>query len=335
MTVHVAAAAALGLLALLRLPTLVRRGDCVFFVAVFAAVASALDVAPIATAVDAAVGVRGMAALLGGLLMIAAFGAIRLSVLRAVVPETDVQDEVQRAILLACVAAAMYLGSFLCMWLVAPGNPGVGEALLTRVAKESDVGAFVCGTVLNGFLALASLSVLRACLRHVPDMASTAFRMGFACVGAGSVLRIGSQALQEARGVLIMLGRPELGAVPLDSLSLVLGGTSMLVMALGLTLPALLRHLAPLGLRHRLQLLRLVRVWRRTTAAYPEVVVHRSLTPAHGVFSGEPRAYLHRAVVELIDCEVLSGGRLFTDRERGALWQAESMLYASPVRAAG
>jgi hypothetical protein len=330
MTVHLAATAALTLLCLMRLPHLIaRRRDAVFAFAAFAALASILDIAGVASALEAAMQWRGVAPLLGGLLMMAAFGMVRVAVVRAIVPAVAVPEQSQRALHLTCVAAAMYVASFVCMWLVAPGPPAqADDVLLVSVASESDIGAFVCGTVLNVFLSITAFSILQSCLRHVPAMASAAFRLGFWCIAVGCAFRISSQVVQEIRSVLIVLGLSELGAPGLDWVSLRSGGLSMLLLAVGLTLPATVRHLHRFGLHHRLHLLRLLLVWRRAIARYPQVMVHRRMTPARGLFAADPRAYLHRAVVELIDCDVLARQQLFSRREWKAVVEAETTLHA-------
>lgn len=297
-----------------------RRTDFVFCAALSGALAATLMHAAVA---DALFGSRNAAMPAIGSLVMLALWFVRAAVLRAVAPREQQTDVVRRSLLQTAAAITAYCVSFVCAALV--GAVQLAPVPTGEAATE-DVGMLVLTATLSLYVIVAAAQIARTCARYVPQMASGLFRAGFTVVALGCVLGILGMTATLMREA-IDLTSVGLDARPVLEVALpwLTGGAGVLL-PLGLVLPSLTRTTEAWQVHQRYYLLRLDRVWRRTARA--ELFFGAVTAPLRGVFSKDPRARLHRALVEILDSQLAAGGALLTSSETKLVAKSEEAFYA-------
>jgi hypothetical protein len=321
MTPVVAASAALWVLAGSRLgPCLRRRGDLVFYAAVAGATASTLMAPGVAETVF---GNRSLAMPAIGSLVMLAIWFIRAAVVRAVVAPASQTNLLRRGVLQTAAAITAYCVSFGCAVLV-------GAVRLDGLAAEStsrvDIAMFVLTATLSVYVIVAAVQIAVVCIRYIPQMASRPFRAGFTAVAlacAFAAVGMVASLAHEALG-LTSVGLDARPGIGLAAVWFVSAAGALL--PLGLVLPSLSGRAEAWQLHQRYCLLRLNPVWRRT--AQPDLFFHAVAPPLTGVFSQDPGGRLHRALVEIFDGQLASGGSLLTSSETRLVKKSEEAFYA-------
>jgi hypothetical protein len=321
MTPLVAATAALWILAGSRLgPCLRQRGDLVFFAALSGAAATTL-MAPGVT--EAVFGSQSAATPAIGSLVMLAIWFVRAAVVRAVVDPENQAIVLRRGLLQTAAAITAYCVSFGCAVLVgAVRTEGVALDPTSRV----DVGMLVFTATLSVYVLVGAVQIALVCVRYLPQMESRLFRAGFTTVVlacALAVIGMVTSLLHEAIG----LASVGLDARPtLETAGAWLVGAAAALLPLGLVLPSLARRAEAWQVQQRYCLLRLDRVWRR--AAQADLFFDTVAAPVRGAFSQDPRSRLHRALVEILDSQLASGGTLLTTSETRLVKKSEEAFYA-------
>ncbi|MCH6468501.1 hypothetical protein [Sinomonas terrae] len=319
---------ALWLLVLSRLPSCIRqRGDLVFFVALPAALATTISYPAVFRSVDSSLGLPGMASLMSGCLIMLSFGLFRTAIVKAVVAPEEQEPVLRRGLLQTTAAMTVYCVAFAC---ASTAGAVTVDQHLSRPAfdavSQSDVGVFVFMATLCAFLAAVSVEVTIVCLRYLPQMASAMFRTGFTSVALGCVITVVAFAAKFLRQ-LIVLTFVGLDYEPfLQNAFQALEGTAALLLSFGLMLPSISERVAQWQLYERYHLLRLHPVWRRT--AHAGVVIDSVSVPLKGVLGRNPRARLHRTLVEILDSNLAAGGNLLSESESKLVKKSEGALYA-------
>jgi hypothetical protein len=321
MTPLVAASAALWILAVARLGACLRhRGDLVFYAALAGAAASTVMTPAVA---DTVFGDRITATPIIGSLVMLAIWFVRAAVVRAVVAPEHQASVFRRGLLQTAAAITAYCVSFVCAVLVGAVHPA---GLASHPTSRVDVGMLVFTATLSVYVVVGAIQIALVCVRYIPEMESSLFRAGFTAVAvACSVAIVGMVAslLHESTG---------LASVGLDARYALevardwLLGAAGVLLPLGLALPSLSRRADAFQVQQRYCLLRLNPVWRR--AAQSDLFFGTVATPLRGVLSRDPRARLHRALVEILDSQLVSGGSLLTSSESRLVKKSEEAFYA-------
>lgn len=328
MSIMIGSIVSLWLLVLSRLPSCVRqRGDLVFFVALPAALAATINCPPVFHSIDWGLRYPGIASLMSGCLMMLSFGLFRTAIVKAVIAPADQEPALRRGLLQTTSAMTVYCVAFACASMAGAvrvdqplGRPGLDAA------SQSDVGVFVFMATLCAFIAAVSVEVTIVCLRYLPQMASSMFRTGFSAVALGCVITVVASAAKFARQIIV-LTFVGLDYEPfLQNTFQALEGIAALLLSLGLMLPSISERVARWQLNERYHLMRLHVVWRRT--AHASVVIDSVSVPLKGVLSRNPRARLHRALVEILDSNLAAGGSLLSESETKLVQKSEGALYA-------
>jgi hypothetical protein len=327
MTLVLASVVALWLLVLSRLAACIRqRGDLVFFVALPAALAATVNYPPVFRGLDSVLDFPGLTSLFSGGLIMLAYGLFRIAIVKAVVAPEEQEPVLRRGLLQTTAAITVYCVSFGCavtagaISAVAPTGHPVDSG------SQSDIGVFVFTATQCLYLVAVSVEVALVCLRYRPHMSSGLFRWGFGAVALGCVLSVIALAAKFARQIIVLtfLGldyEPLLQATFQNLYAL-----ASLLLSFGLLLPALSGRAAAWQVAERYLLLRVHRLWRRTADA--SVVMDSVSVPLKGVLSRNPRARLHRALVEILDSNLAAGGTLLSTSESKLVQKTEGALYA-------
>lgn len=327
MSIVLAPILALWLLVFSRLRACVRqRGDLVFFVALPGALAATANYPEVLHGLDNALGFPGVTSLLSGGLVMLAFGLFRIAIVKAVVAAEEQEPVLRRGLLRTTAALTVYCVSFGCAMAAGAVPPDVSASRTLDAASQSDVGVFVFMTTMCLYLITVAVEVALVCVRYLPQMTSTLFRAGFRCVALGCGVSVIALAAKFARQVIVLT------FIGLDYEPFLQGAfetlyaAAALLLSIGLMLPALSGRVAGWQVAERLHLLRLHPVWRRTADA--SVVIDAVSAPLKGVLSRNPRARLHRALVEVLDSNLAAGGTLLSTSESKLVQKTEGALYA-------
>ncbi|MDQ4504511.1 hypothetical protein [Sinomonas sp. ASV322] len=328
MTVLVASILAVWLLVLSRLgPCLRHRGDLVFFVALPAALAATVNHPAVSRAIDAAVGFAGISSLLSGTLIMLAFGLFRSAIVKAVVAADKQEPVLRRGLLQTTAAITVYCVAFGCAAIAGAVTASLSpDHVSVDPASQSDVGVFVFMATMCVYMIAASTEVALVCVKYLPRMTSALFRVGFGAVAVGCGIAVVALAAKLVRQVIVLT------YVGLDYESLLqstfdaLQALAALFIAFGLMLPAMSGRVTAWQVYERYRLLRLHRLWRRTVLA--NVVIDSVSIPLKGVISRNPRARLHRALVEILDSDLAAGGTLLNSSDSKLVKKSEGALYA-------
>lgn len=328
MTPVLASLIALWLLVLSRLgPCLRHRGDLMFFVALPAAIATTINYPSVAPTFDAALGGPGSSTLVAGALSMLALGLFRSAIVKAVVAPQDQEPVLRRGLLQTTAAITAYCVAFGCAALVGAVSisPSPEQSPIDPGA-QSDAGVFVFMATLCLYMIAVSIEIAAVCVRYLPQMASALFRAGFGSVAVGCGLAVVGLTAKILRQVVVLT------FVGLDYEPLLqnafetLTGIAGLFLAFGLMLPAMSGRVAAWQVSERYHLLRLHRLWSRTANA--SVVIDSVSVPLKGVLSKDPRARLHRTLVEILDSNLAAGGTLLNASESKLVEKSEGTLYA-------
>lgn len=323
-----ASLAALWLLVLSRLSPCVRnRGDLMFFVALSSALACTIALPGVAPAVDQALDGPGNATVLAGGLSMLALGLFRSAIVKAVVSPELQEAVLRRGHLQTTAAITVYGVAFACAALVGAVSdaPGPGHAAVDP-ASQSDVGIFVFMATLCTYMIAVSIEIAAVCVRYLPLMASRLFRVGFGCVATGCGLLVVGMSVKLLRQIVVLTFVGLDYEPALETAFSVVLGFGGLFLSFGLMLPAMSGRVAAWQVHERYRLLRLHPVWART--AHSSVVIDSVSVPLKGVISRNPRARLHRALVEILDSDLAAGGTLLSTSESKLVKKSEGTLYA-------
>ena len=328
MTPGLAALVALWLLVASRLgPCLRHRGDLMFFVALPAALAATVDYPTVAPSIDDALGGPGAATLVAGALSMLALGLFRSAIVKAVVSPAKQERVLRRGLLQTTAAITVYCVAFGCAALVgAVARSPIPAQGATDPGSQSDVGVFVFMATLCCYMITVSIEVAAVCLRYLPQMASGLFRVGFCSVAVGCSLAVVGLAAKLLRQVVVLTFMGLDYEPLLENTFETLTGMAGLLLAFGLMLPAVSGRVASWQVHERYHLLRLHRLWSRT--ANSSVVIDSVSVPLRGVLSKDPRARLHRTLVEILDSNLAAGGTLLSASESKLVKKSEGALYA-------
>lgn len=308
-------AAALYLLALARIPAILRFGkDTVFFAAMLAGTAALLTTPAVYIFVDSLVGGRNIAKLIQHTLMVAGLWQLRVGLLHAIAPDIERQCSRYRPL-------PLYLTLVLQTVFFFAAGSGPTTANFWDAYNGSPAGALFSAMVLL-FVGTVCGELALVCRRFVPRMHGP-FKIGFTMVGVGSALG----SLSAVFMILDVLA----SAVPAMAVWNFHSTPAYLVMQLvptvligqGLTIPALS------GRAERKHTER----WERETLARVQPIREHALQAAGldrtlELDSNAPaQDRLHRLIVEIWDAELAMGGAsALTAEERAYLLTVESRL---------
>jgi hypothetical protein len=292
----------------------------VFYAALAGAGAATLMAPGVAETV---VGNRSAALPAIGSLVMLAIWFVRAAVVRAVVGPEQQGEVLRRGLLQTAAAITAYCVSFVCAALVGavqldgpPLDPG------SRV----DVGMFAFTSILSAYVIVGAVQIATVCVRYIPHMSSGLFRVGFTTVALGCALAVIGMVASLLHAAI---GLTSTGLDARPGLEAALGwlvGAAAALLPLGLVLPSLSRRAEEWQVHQRYCLLRLDRVWRRT--ARSDLSFGRVAAPLNGVLSRDPSARLHRALVEILDSQLASGGTLLSSSDTRLVKKSEEAFYA-------
>lgn len=308
-------AAALYLLALARIPAVLRFGkDTVFFAAMLAGTAALLTTPAVYIFVDSLVGGRNVAKLIQHTLMVAGLWQLRVGLLHAIAPDIKRQRSKYRAL-------PLYLTLILQTFFFFAAEVRATTANFWDAYNASPAGALFSATVLV-FVGIVCGELALACRRFVPRMHGP-FKIGFTMVGIGSALG----SLSAVFMILDVLASavPAMAAWNFHStpVYLIMQLVPTALIGQGLTIPAVA------GRAKRKHTER----WERETLARVQPIRERALQAAGLDRTLEPDSSapaqdrLHRLVVEIWDAELAMGGAsALTAEERAYLLTVEHRL---------
>lgn len=319
---------AVWLLVLSRLGPFVRhRRDLMFYVALPGALAATVNYPTVSPSVDTMLGRPGSSMLVAGALGMLALGLFRSAIVKAVVAPEDQEPVLRRGLLQTTAAITAFCVAFACATLVGAvsDTPSLQPSAFDPGA-QSDAGVFVFMATLCLYMIVVSIEIAAVCVQYLPVMASGLFRAGFGSVAVGCGLAVVGLTAKILRQIVVLT------FVGLDYESLLqsafetLTGIAGLFLAFGLMLPAVSDRVSALQVYERYHLLRLHRLWSRTANA--SVVMDSVSVPLRGVLSKDPRARLHRALVEILDSNLAAGGSLLNASDSKLVKKSEGALYA-------
>ncbi|MEA5457114.1 hypothetical protein SPF06_20535 [Sinomonas sp. JGH33] len=328
MSILVASILAVWLLVLSRLgPCIRHRGDLVFFVALPAALAATINHPAVFRVVDTALGFPGVSSLLSGTLIMLAFGLFRSAIVKAVVAADKQEAVLRRGLLQTTAAITVFCVAFGCAAIEGAVSASLSpDRTSIDPASQSDIGVFVFMSTLCIYMIAVSIEVALVCVKYLPRMASALFRVGFGAVAIGCTVAVAALVAKLLRQIIVLT------YVGLDYESFLQGtfdalqALCALFIAFGLMLPAMSGRVTAWQVYERYRLLRLHRLWRRTVVA--NVVIDSVSIPLKGVISRNPRARLHRALVEILDSDLAAGGTLLNSSDSKLVKKSEGALYA-------
>jgi hypothetical protein len=308
-------AGALFLLALARVPAVIRTGkDPVFLAAVFAGVSSTLTNPAVYLFTDALLGGTNLAKLAVNTLMILGLWFLRTSVVNAISPEADKRAPWIRGMPLAVTLVLQ--AAFFFLTGPMPSTATWGEYHQLPFAAPFSL-------MMIAFIVWSCGEIAWACCRFVPRMRQS-FRIGFSMVGLGSAISVVTMMLM-AIGILSR-AFPQLTPIhgaanaPFQLLEML----AIVLVGVGLSIPAVAGRAA-----RRLAALRMLR-----TIAKVEPIRVKALKNAdmerllRTDAAARPQERLHRMIVEIWDAELAAGtGRsAMSAEDRAYLLAIESDL---------
>jgi hypothetical protein len=308
-------AGALFLLALARVPAVVRNGrDLVFLAAIFAGASSALGNPSVYLFTDAVLGGTNLAKLAVNTLMIIGLWFLRTAVVDAISPEADKRAAWIRSMPLAVTLALQAAFFFLAGPL--PSTATWGEYHRLPFAAPFSL-------TMIAFIAWSCGEIAWACWRFVPRMRQS-FRIGFSMVGLGSAISVVTMILM-ALGILAH-AFPQLTSIhgaanaPFQLLEML----AIVLVGVGLTIPAVAGRAAhSRASRHMQRTISKVEPIR--LKVLKNVDLDRLLKTDGGAL---PQERLHRMLVEIWDADLAAGKGLsaLTNEDRAYLLAVESDL---------
>ncbi|GAB4098648.1 hypothetical protein [Sinomonas halotolerans] len=303
-----------------------RRHDAVFMVALPSALAATANHPTVAAAIERGTGMPGLATLLSGAVIMVGFGLFRSAIVRAVVAEEEQDQILHRGLLQTTASVTVFCVSFVCAALAGSLTPAPGASKLPLDAGAvSDVGVFVFMATMCVFLMAVAAEVCAVCVRYLPDMASGLFRVGFTAVAAGCGLAVVALTAKLLRQVAVLTFIGLEHGPALEAAFDALKAAVAVLLSVGLMLPSLSGRVAQWQVYERYRLVRLHRLWCRT--ADTRVVIDR-VAPLRGAMSPNPRARLHRALVEILDSNLVAESQLLRPRDAELIRKTEGALYA-------
>ncbi|WP_427019385.1 hypothetical protein ACQCSX_22090 (plasmid) [Pseudarthrobacter sp. P1] len=312
-------AAALAILALVRVPALRRNGrDTVFVAAVFEG-AGALLMSPLVYfPLDQLLGGANLVKLMMHTLLITGLWFLRRAVLEAITPVAGDRPSWIRSLPLTLTLGLQTLFFVLTGPTVTTGEWGIYHV--------RPAGALF-STMLILFIGWICAEISIVCFRYVPQMRSS-FRVGFSLVGAGClagllvIFKFCCGLLEQLFPVLKPVGEfPNEIIHLMEMLAIVLVGA-------GLTIPAVAGRRARLKRMH----------WAVDTLAMVAPIRERVLlgASAERLLESDPDApvqdRLHRMMVEIWDAELAAGeDGVLTTEERFFLLSVDGQLDLLPV----
>lgn len=311
-------AAALLLLALARVPALLRnRTDLVFLCAVYGGMGSLLMSPDVYVPVDTLLGGTNLVKLVLNSLMIISLWYLRLAAFAAIAPESGVRRSWSVRTLPLTLTLALQTVFFVL----------TGPTITTPAwgIYEDRFPALLFSLMLTLFICSMSAEIAVICFRYVPRMRRS-FRIGFSMLGAGCIMGFLVMAemcvslLARHLTFLAILISPDFPYHPLELVATVLAGG-------GLTIPAVAGRAGRKSL-HR---------WNLDTVARVEPIRSKVLQNASldRTLETDPQApvqdRLHRMIVEIWDAELAAGtsGTSLTPEERRYLLSVEAKLHST------
>lgn len=317
--IQIVMAGALLLLAIARVPAMVRNGkDTVFFAAIFEAGAMVLIDPDVYSTTDDLLGGVNLIKLINSILMVLGLWFLRSAVLTAISPDYSKRNVWVRRLPLLVTVALQFLFFFLTGLLPSTATWGQYHDHLTAALFSLMVIIFVgwsCG------------EIAWACVRFIPKM-HRSFRIGFSMVGLGcliSVYTTVSMGLEVLRtpGLFSVAGSQSLHPQPFAVYELY----AIVLVGVGLTIPAVAGRAARRRKERLDQRLALIisKVEPIREKALKDSEMARLLKADT---EANPQERLHRMMVEIWDAELAAGsGRsVLTEQERAYLLSLESDL---------
>lgn len=310
-------AAALFLLALARVPALVRNGkDTVFLAAVFEGLSTVLIDPAIYTAIDPLIGGFNLTKVAGSTFMVLGLWFLRKAVLHAISPDAEARNPLAARLPLITALALQLV--FFALTGPVPSTPAWGSLHHTHPP------AVLFSLVVIGFVGWSCAEIARACLRFIPGMRS-AFRVGFAMVLLGCLISVAVtvfMALEVIRDVgwFPILGPASSTAPPFAAMEL----AAIVLVGIGLTIPA------QAGRRDRKRAEARVRANLAKVEPIREQVLADTGTARalETDTAATPPERLHRMIVEIWDADLAAGTgpSVLTSEERTYLLSVETDL---------
>lgn len=308
-------AAALFLLALARIPALIKNGrDTVFLAAAYACASSTLTNPDVYVFVDPLLGGINLTKLALNSLMMIGLWYLRTAIVDAVAPEPSRRAPWVRRLPLIVMLALQALFFILTGPTTTTTSWGVDYHYLVPGACFS--------LMLIAFIAWSCGEIAWACFKFVPRMRRS-FRVGFSMVGLGCIIsviaitKMGMDVLASAFPALKPLGGA--AGTPFAVLEMI----AIVLVGVGLTIPAVAGRVA------RAKTAR----WEQLILATVEPIRERVLMNASMDRTLEvdatalPQERLHRMIVEIWDAELAAGqDHALTADERDYLLTVESKL---------
>lgn len=291
----VVVAVSLGILTLLRLSGLWNRpARPAFLASALATAGFTLYIEPIYIFVDSITGHQNLAGLILSLCVLAAFAQLHTAVTNAAgapLGQEKVRKERQHRV--AWVASSLIV----VFGFSISDLPVTSPSLIRTYGSQPGMTAFLLAA--SFFIVYTSVSVIRAVVGHLSQM-SAAFRLGFFLVCAGC---LGAITLLAIRSVL-QLVTDHAGQESFSPFYGVGQAISVVCVAAGLSTSRLVGITAALSadLTARWRLLRLIPLWKASTANNPNLVLHHGGSPVRDMFSSNPHAALQRRIMEVRDC---------------------------------
>jgi hypothetical protein len=287
-------AGALFLLALARVPAVIRTGkDLVFLAALFAGASSVLANPAVYLFTDALLGGINLAKLAVNTFMISGLWFLRTAVVNAISPEAD-----KRAAWIRCTPVAVTLILQAAFFFLTGPMPSTA----TRGEYHRFLFAAPFSRMMVAFIGWSRGDIAWACWRFVPRMRQS-FRIGFSMVGLGCVISVATMVLM----ALAILSSAFPQVTPLHAAVnapfQMLEMFAIVLVGVGLTIPAVAGRAA-----RRLASLRMLR-----TIAKVEPIRVKALKNADmaGLLktdaAARPQERLHRMIVEIWDAELAAG----------------------------
>ncbi|MFP3579256.1 hypothetical protein SB659_06655 [Arthrobacter sp. SIMBA_036] len=319
-------AATLWVLTIFRLPAALdpHRGS-VFRATIFAAIACTLYIPRIYYGLDPVVGGQNHIGLVTLLSLLLGFWQFRTAILLAAVEQAEARRRQ--------LALGRWVAIISC-WAVTVGFltshvPATDPNLPLTYGDQPGMAVFLWSG--SGFIMWICIDIARACRNNVPRMRARAFRSAFVLIAAGCILFVLVLIDRLVYGVLTKVNGEN--SPPADFLTVAYGGGeafAVLLVSLGLLLPRLEGRLTrgKFLLHVRLLLLEITPIWNRVTSTHHDLILQKSRTRALTVLSRHAETQLHRCLVEIRDCEMVTNASnvRLNPHDRAVVERAESAL---------
>lgn len=312
---HLLTATALYVLALARIPAMLRFGkDRVFLAAMLAGTAALLISPTVYIFVDDLLGGHNVAKLIQHTLMVFGVWQLRVSIVHAITPESSLRPGGYQALPLY-LALALQTAFFLAAG-AGPTTTDFSNTYNTRPAGA----AFYSMVML--FVGTVCAEIALVCRRFVPRMHGP-FRVGFTMVGIGGALgavSAVSMVLDVLASAVPGMGMWNFYSTPLYQIMQLV---PTVLIGQGLTIPALAGR-AERKRTERWEQEALARVQPIRERALLAAGLNGTLEPDH---SAPAQDRLHRLIVEIRDAELARGGTsALTMEERAYLLTVEHKI---------